>query len=66
MSDDYVPVCIDCNVEYEGYFASVSGFYAMKTPFRDTAELAKFEAWLGAHEKHDIRIVWEQSPLRPD
>lgn len=60
MSEDYFPVCYDCKCRYEGYFASASGFHAMRTPFRDAEQLAKLEAWLGEHERHDIRIVWEQ------
>ncbi len=63
MSEDYYPVCVDCMVRYPRYFASASAFYAMHTPFRDHADLKAFEEWLGAHERHDIRIVWEQSEL---
>lgn len=63
MSEDYFPACFDCRMKYRAYFASASGFYRMHTPFRDVTELDKFERWLGEHERHDVRIVWEQDDL---
>ena len=64
MSDSYMLVCVTCKTEYPHYFASASGFHRMKTPFRDHDELRKFEDWLELHERHDIRILWEQDELR--
>lgn len=64
MSESYVPVCLTCRTEFQGEFASASGFYRMVTPFRDHEKLAAFEHWLGEHERHDVRILWEQDPVR--
>lgn len=63
MSDDYFPVCFRCKAKYDRYFASASAFYSMRTPFWEEDELRAFEDWLGQHERHDVRIVWEQDEL---